>query len=80
MSSITTAKLKGVSTTLGQVNIPAGQDFQIAGNVHCIGTGALQLPTGNTANRPGSPATGYTRWNTDTLKVEVYNGSAWQDL
>lgn len=41
------------------------------------GTSAFGLPTGTTAQRPGSPAAGDTRWNTDSLKKETYNGSAW---
>jgi hypothetical protein len=41
------------------------------------GTGALILPKGNTAQRPGSPSTGMMRFNTDTSNVEMWNGSRW---
>ena len=40
-------------------------------------TGGLFLPTGTTAQRPASPATGQMRFNTTTGSVEVYNGSTW---
>ena len=39
-------------------------------------TGALNTPTGTTAERP-TPATGYLRFNTTLSKPEVYNGTAW---
>lgn len=40
-------------------------------------TGGLFLPTGTTAQRPASPATGQIRFNSTTNAVEVYNGTAW---
>ena len=41
-------------------------------------TGALTIPVGTTAQRPGTPATGMLRLNTDNNDVvEVYNGTAW---
>ena len=40
-------------------------------------TGGLSLPSGTTAQRPASPATGQMRFNTTTGSVEVYNGSSW---
>ena len=43
-------------------------------------TGYLQLPSGTTAQRPSSPATGYMRWNTTEGYTEVYDGSAWVEL
>ena len=42
--------------------------------------GALQLPTGSTGERPGSPSAGYTRWNTTTKEVETWSGSQWINL
>lgn len=41
--------------------------------------GFLTLPSGNTAQRPGTAATGSLRFNTDTNGIEYYNGSAWID-
>ena len=40
-------------------------------------TGAFDLPSGTTAQRPGSPTSGYTRFNTDLGVMENYDGSAW---
>ncbi len=41
-------------------------------------TGAAVIPAGTTAQRDGSPATGYLRWNTTLNAAELYNGSAWE--
>lgn len=42
------------------------------------GTGALSLPSGTTAQRPGGAAAGALRWNTDTTAIaELYNGTSW---
>ena len=40
-------------------------------------TGGLFLPSGTTAQRPASPATGQMRFNTTTGSVETYNGTSW---
>ena len=40
-------------------------------------TGFLGLPVGTTAQRPVSPATGYTRVNSSTSALEVYFNSTW---
>lgn len=39
--------------------------------------GALTVPTGNTDQRPGTPAEGMVRFNTDNNELEQYNGSEW---
>lgn len=41
------------------------------------GTDGIVIPSGTTAQRPGSPATGTVRFNTDDSRFEGYNGSAW---
>lgn len=38
------------------------------------------IESGTTAQRPVSPSDGVARFNTDTKKYEVYNGSEWVDL
>jgi len=40
-------------------------------------TGYFALPAGTTAQRPGSAAAGYTRYNTTTGSVEFYDGTNW---
>ena len=43
-------------------------------------TGAFIVPTGTTAQRPGTPAVGMMRFNTTTVRFEGYNGSAWVSI
>lgn len=40
-------------------------------------TDAMRLPTGTSAQRPGSPQTGAVRLNTSFNSLETYNGSYW---
>jgi hypothetical protein len=40
-------------------------------------TGYFDLPAGTTAQRPSVPSTGMTRFNSDTLSLEFYNGTVW---
>lgn len=40
-------------------------------------TGYLQLPVGTTAQRPGTPVAGMTRYNQDKGLIEYYNGVDW---
>jgi hypothetical protein len=40
-------------------------------------TGSAVLPASTTANRDGSPAAGYLRFNTTNTTFEGYNGTAW---
>lgn len=39
---------------------------------------AAKLPAGNTASRPSAPVVGYFRWNTETSKLELWDGSVWK--
>ena len=48
-----------------------------AGDIVCNSNGRIKLPVGTTGQRPSSPATGDTRYNTTLSKQETYNGSAW---
>ena len=43
-------------------------------------TGAIAMPVGTTAQRPGSPSTGMIRFNTDIDYFEGYNGTTWVKL
>lgn len=43
-------------------------------------TGSFKTPTGTTAQRDASPAFGYVRANTETIKMEWYNGTTWGSL
>jgi len=44
------------------------------------GTGQLELPSGTTAQRSGSPSAGMVRNNTTTSQLEGYANSEWQPL
>ena len=43
-------------------------------------TGAMRLPVGTTAQRPGSPGAGDFRYNSTTSKVEFHNGSSFVNV
>jgi hypothetical protein len=56
-------------------------DFDINGNtVAQIGKEYILVPTGGTGDRPGSPANGYLRYNTDLNIFEGYVGGAWSGI
>ena len=48
-----------------------------AGDIVCNSNARLKLPVGTTGQRPGSPATGDSRFNSTLSKLEIYNGSDW---
>jgi hypothetical protein len=57
------------------MTVPAASGITVTAN---SATGASQLPSGTTAQRPASPVAGQMRMNTTTVKLEYYNGSAWK--
>jgi hypothetical protein len=78
-------------TFTGTVTIPSGASISgfaplaspsftgtasFAGDISSTATGYLDLPTGTTAQRPGSPTSGMIRYNTSLGLFEGY-GSAW---
>ena len=63
------------SSTAGSTYMPlAGGTF--TGNVGSSATGYLQIASGTTAQRPGSPSAGMVRWNSSLSRFEGY-GTAW---
>jgi hypothetical protein len=40
-------------------------------------TGFIQMPSGTSAQRPGTPTAGMIRYNTDNARTELYDGSKW---
>lgn len=46
-------------------------------DVSTSSTGFFALPSGTTAQRPGSPAAGYARFNSDKSSFEYYTGTDW---
>ena len=49
-------------------------------NTNINDTGLLQLPSGNTAQRPASPLAGMIRYNTSIQDTEYYDGSGWRSI
>jgi len=47
------------------------------GYLKFTGTNAMVVPSGTDAERPASPETGATRWNTDQQYLECWDGSVW---
>jgi hypothetical protein len=41
------------------------------------GTGSLNVPVGNTSERPGTPASGMVRFNSQLTQFEGYDGTSW---
>ena len=65
-----------VSTTSGNLTLNAEANSQVI----IGGSGALGLPVGDDSNRPGGPAQGSVRYNTDRNQFEGYNGSYFVSL
>ena len=51
-----------------------------ATTLHVSATDALRLPAGTDAQRPGSPANGDIRYNSDGTTIEGYANGAWANL
>jgi len=70
-----TGTISGGLQTLDVTTLPplGGQ----AGVLTVVGTGALKLNSGTTAERPAVPAAGMTRYNSESNVIEYYNGTAW---
>ena len=72
--------------TANQIDIANGDGsggaptFSITANPTIPGTESFIPPKGTTAQRPGAPVAGDTRYNTDLNALEVYEGSAWDPL
>jgi len=62
--------------TGGSLAVTVGSDQ----NVSFDSTGAIVVPVGTTAERPGSLAQGMIRYNTDDSTFEGYDGGAWGSL
>jgi hypothetical protein len=73
--SITSLGSLGALTVAGAVTVSGA--IAVGGIVGTSATGALELPVGTTAQRPGSPATGSIRFNSTVSRFEGYTGSAW---
>jgi len=73
--AITTAKIANNAVTDAKATITVSPTA--VSDQANTSTGGLSLPTGTTAQRPGSPDTGESRMNTTTGSLEFYDGSTW---
>ena len=75
-----------ITGTANQITITDGTGVSgnptiaIASNPIIPGTGSITIPSGTTAQRPGSPANGMTRLNLDNGNPEFYFGGAWRSF
>ena len=77
-SGVTTSLGADDATTTNLITVPASSGSMA---VNTSLTGAINLPTGTTAQRPASPAVGMQRWNTTLNALEVYvGGGTWTSL
>lgn len=74
----TAANVTGiVAVANGGTGSSTAATAKVALNVISATTGSAVTPTGTTAERDGSPSTGFFRFNTTVTKFEGYNGTAW---
>ena len=78
--------LDGVTATTAELNYSDGVTSNIQTQLDAkaptagptfTGTDGIVIPSGTTAQRPVSPATGTMRFNTTDGRFEGYNGTAW---
>ena len=48
--------------------------------LHVNGTGAVRLPSGDDSQRPGTPANGDIRYNSEQARIEGYSNNTWANL
>jgi len=55
-----------------------GQMFKVVGGImDMVSTGAFKMPAGLTASRPLVPVNGMQRYNSTTLRTEIYENGVW---
>lgn len=78
-----TTGVGSVSGTANQIVITGtAPNFTVglANNAILPGTGSLTLPTGTTAERPGTPVNGMIRYNSTFNNAEFYSQAAWRPV
>ena len=71
----TLVEVSGVGSDNDVINLQVGGDI-----VSQIGHEYMLVPKGSTANRPGTPANGYLRYNTDLNIFEGYVNGNWSGI
>ena len=76
-AEVNTGSLFSVSDDVGEVKFEVNETGVINTSLN---SGALGLPVGATTVRPDVPQAGFTRWNSTTKSMEVYNGEHWMEV
>lgn len=64
--------------SVAATNVQTAIDEVVAETVQKTGdTGSAKIPSGTTAQRDGTPSTGWTRYNSTLTSNETYNGTEW---
>jgi hypothetical protein len=74
-TGLASATVAGNAVEYSQFQTPT-----FTGNVSITSTGFLLVPVGTTAQRPGTPAVGEIRYNSDLGSFEGYANGAWGQL
>ena len=87
MADTTISGLSRILTTNTGAIVPISVDgvtsgIPVSGIITATGNigGALPIPTGTTAQRPGTPSSGMLRFNTSLNTLEIYNNGYWLGL
>jgi len=76
LSDLASASTARTNLGLGTAATTASTDYVAQTGANASGA----LPSGTTAQRDGSPAAGYIRFNSDDTSFEGYDGSAWGSI
>ena len=76
-AEVNTGSLFSVSDDVGEVKFEVNETGVINTSLN---SGALGLPVGATTERPDVPQAGFTRWNSTTKSMEIYNGENWMEV
>ena len=83
-NAIQTNSATATGTLLSSLSVSGNMDvtgtFTVSDNILMTGTGAIDVDSGTTAQRPGSPSAGMFRFNSQTSEFEGYDGSAWGEI
>ena len=77
-NAIQTNSATATGTLLSSLTVSG--NFSVSGDILMTGTGAIDVASGTTAQRPGSPSAGMFRFNSQTSEFEGYDGSAWGEI
>ena len=78
--TLTGTELKSTVVTSSLTSVGTLTSLTTSGNILMTGTGAIDVASGTTAQRPGSPSAGMFRFNSQTSEFEGYDGSGWGEI